>query len=240
MLPAALALTACRHRNLVRRTRAFAGWLAIEDAPVQRLEEREVIEPLAALLLEGHAGLPLERADLGRDLVAHPGPDELRIGRIARLVTLLVTRDERFDLANVLVLGRAEPRPFGLGRGDAGDLACGGERQIASAHRLGDERQLFDRVGDAQPLDRSARRVTALVLHIVDETRVAVRSPDAQCLGVAQGGGFHGVELGASASDALELAVDARDALCVVSTVGAPLSGSLERTIAQHHTLLCL
>src|SRR5262245_21900262 len=140
MLPPALALGTGAHRNLVRRTRTFAGRLAVEDAAVQRLEEREVVEPLAALLLERHAGLPLERADLGRDPVAHPGPDELRIGRIAWLVALLVTRDELFDLADVLVLGRGDPRPFGLGRGDARDLARGGERQIAGAHRLGDER----------------------------------------------------------------------------------------------------
>src|SRR5262245_58475226 len=125
MLPAALALGAGAHRNLVRRTRTFAGRLAVEDAPVQRFEEREVVEALAALLLEGHAGLPLERADLGCDPVAHPGSDQLRIGRIGRLVTLLMTRDELLDLADVLVLGRAEPRPFGLGRGDPRDLARG-------------------------------------------------------------------------------------------------------------------
>jgi hypothetical protein len=77
----------------------------------------------AVLVLEHRARLPQRRERVGAQLEADDTRANLGIGRILRQVSRPMSRDQLFDLAQVL-LPRSND-PFGLGptRRDAGQLA---------------------------------------------------------------------------------------------------------------------
>jgi hypothetical protein len=150
-----------------------------------------------------------ERRGIELHLEAQHLRAQLFVDGIARQVAAAVARDHLLDLSNVLILSGIEPCLLRLGRHDASQLARARERQRTLFECRLDGWQFFNSLRHAKSLDRRARGVPELALHIVDEARVPKLLPESNPLRFAKGSGLLRIEKSPGLGDSFQCPMDA-------------------------------